>query len=319
MIAGRVVQGAGGAVLPLADDAQAGGLDANLVALLFSVGMYAILAVLPRYLQTPVDAGYGFGTSVTASGIFLLPMTAMVFCLGLLADRWGPKSVLLAGVALTAVAFVLLTLEHEQRLDLYVFSALSGMGGEWHERQHPHHRRFGGDGQYCGVEHGYGRPTGRVPLHQWILVPARGVYPCSDRDRSVRSPPPRARSHLGHVLIRVDNDGQLGAAGGGRQYVRFPFRCNVLVLDKGVPVVRAELENVGRAHVAQRVPLTDRAVDPDPHAAAYARRDDVVTRGPGVKEAGIVIHPLITDLTPYGTAPETRKSLTRRRTCTSVV
>jgi len=105
---------------------------ANLVALLFGVGMYAILAVLPQYLQTPADAGYGFGASVTASGIFLLPMTAMVFCCGLLAgplaDRWGPKSVLLAGVALTAVAFALLTLEHDQRSDIYVFSALSGMG-----------------------------------------------------------------------------------------------------------------------------------------------------------------------------------------------
>ena len=45
----------------------------NLVALLFGVGMYATFAFLPEFLQTPSAAGYGFGASITESGLLLLP------------------------------------------------------------------------------------------------------------------------------------------------------------------------------------------------------------------------------------------------------
>ena len=38
----------------------------NLVALLFGVGLYAIFAFLPEFLQTPSSAGYGFGASITS-------------------------------------------------------------------------------------------------------------------------------------------------------------------------------------------------------------------------------------------------------------
>jgi len=37
----------------------------KLVALLFGVGMYAMFAFLPEFLQTPRSAGYGFGSSIT--------------------------------------------------------------------------------------------------------------------------------------------------------------------------------------------------------------------------------------------------------------
>jgi MFS family permease len=52
----------------------------NLVSLLFGVGMYAGYAFLPQFLQTPERAGYGFGASVTVSGLLLLP------------SRWRPSS-----------------------------------------------------------------------------------------------------------------------------------------------------------------------------------------------------------------------------------
>ncbi|HJY70826.1 MAG TPA: MFS transporter, partial [Streptosporangiaceae bacterium] len=45
----------------------------NLVALLIGVGMYATFAFLPEFVQTPTAAGYGFGASITRSGLMLLP------------------------------------------------------------------------------------------------------------------------------------------------------------------------------------------------------------------------------------------------------
>ena len=104
----------------------------NLVALLFGVGMYSIMAFLPEFLQTPTSAGYGFGASITQSGLFLLPMTVTMFAFGLLsgglAERWGSKMVLVVGSALTAASFILLTVAHDEKWEIYAFSALIGAG-----------------------------------------------------------------------------------------------------------------------------------------------------------------------------------------------
>ena len=56
----------------------------NLVALLFGAAMYSAIGFLPEFLQTPPSAGYGFGASVTESGLFLLPMTVTMFAFGLI-------------------------------------------------------------------------------------------------------------------------------------------------------------------------------------------------------------------------------------------
>ena len=46
----------------------------NLVALLFGAGMFAVLAFVPQFTQTPTNTGYGLGASVTESGLIVLPM-----------------------------------------------------------------------------------------------------------------------------------------------------------------------------------------------------------------------------------------------------
>ncbi len=51
----------------------------NLVALLIGVGMYATFAFLPEFVQTPSSAGYGFGASITKSGLMLLPSAVTMF------------------------------------------------------------------------------------------------------------------------------------------------------------------------------------------------------------------------------------------------
>ena len=54
----------------------------NLVALLLGVGMYAVFAFLPEFLQTSPSVGYGFGVSITHSGLILLPSSVFMFLFG---------------------------------------------------------------------------------------------------------------------------------------------------------------------------------------------------------------------------------------------
>jgi MFS family permease len=59
----------------------------NLVALLIGIGMYATFAFLPEFVQTPRAAGYGFGASITQSGLLLRPSSITMFPVGMLAGR----------------------------------------------------------------------------------------------------------------------------------------------------------------------------------------------------------------------------------------
>jgi MFS family permease len=91
----------------------------NLVALLFGMGMYSMFAFLPQFLQTPDGiTGYGFGASVTESGLLLVPQTVATFLAGLLsgrlAARFGSKAVLVVGAGLTSLTTLALVLAHDQ-------------------------------------------------------------------------------------------------------------------------------------------------------------------------------------------------------------
>ncbi len=104
----------------------------NLVALLFGVGMYATFAFLPEFLQTPSSAGYGFGASITASGLMLVPMTVMMFLLGLvsgrLSIRFGSKPVLIVGSLISVIPFFILAFYHSHRWEILLATALLGTG-----------------------------------------------------------------------------------------------------------------------------------------------------------------------------------------------
>jgi EmrB/QacA subfamily drug resistance transporter len=104
----------------------------NVVALLFGVAMYATFAFLPQFLQTPPSAGYGFGLSVTGSGLVLLPssiaMFAAGFASGRLTRRFGAKMVLVAGAVVSVVPFVMLTFAHRHLWEMLVAVSLQGVG-----------------------------------------------------------------------------------------------------------------------------------------------------------------------------------------------
>jgi EmrB/QacA subfamily drug resistance transporter len=90
----------------------------NLVALLFGMGMYSMFAFVPQFLQTPEVAGYGFGLSVSESGLILLPQTVASFiggvAAGRLATRYGSKNLLVIGAALTAIGTFGMAFAHDE-------------------------------------------------------------------------------------------------------------------------------------------------------------------------------------------------------------
>ncbi|MFD0599511.1 MFS transporter [Catellatospora coxensis] len=102
----------------------------NLVSLLFGIGLFAVMTFLPVYVQTPPEAGYGFGASVTEAGLILLPMTVTMFAGGLAAAglerRHGSRAVLVAASAAQAASTVMLALGHDSRW--LVLTALSLLG-----------------------------------------------------------------------------------------------------------------------------------------------------------------------------------------------
>ncbi|MGW5663312.1 MFS transporter [Streptomyces sp. NPDC003758] len=104
----------------------------NTAALLFGAGMYAIWSFLPAFVQTPRAAGYGFGASVTASGLLMLPMLVAMFVSGVLSGRLEPvvgaKALLTAGAALGAVACGFLTLWHDAQWQVALVAGVFGFG-----------------------------------------------------------------------------------------------------------------------------------------------------------------------------------------------
>jgi EmrB/QacA subfamily drug resistance transporter len=104
----------------------------NLVALLVGFGMYASFGFLPQFSQTPPTAGYGFGASITESGLILLPASVTMFVVGLysarLVRRIGPKSVVVIGCLIVATAMGIVTFAHDHEWQLYLSNAIMGAG-----------------------------------------------------------------------------------------------------------------------------------------------------------------------------------------------
>jgi MFS family permease len=88
--------------------------------------------LIPQFVQTPVSNGYGFGSSVTQAGLFLIPSTiAMMIASplgGRLSGRYGSKVPLVLGSTITMLAFILLAVAHTQHWQVYLSSLLLGTG-----------------------------------------------------------------------------------------------------------------------------------------------------------------------------------------------
>jgi EmrB/QacA subfamily drug resistance transporter len=104
----------------------------NLAGFLIGFGLFSSFVLIPQFVQTPPSNGYGFDSSVTQSGLFLVPSTLMMLVAapfsGRLSRMYGSKVPLVLGAALTMLAFVVLAFAHSSHWQFYLASALLGIG-----------------------------------------------------------------------------------------------------------------------------------------------------------------------------------------------
>jgi MFS family permease len=104
----------------------------NLTTLLVGVAMFASFAFVAQFLQTPESAGYGFGASITESGILVLPQTVAAFVVGLVAgrlgQRYGSKNVLLVSIVIAAIGYLGFSFVHDERWQVYLLTTVMGLG-----------------------------------------------------------------------------------------------------------------------------------------------------------------------------------------------
>jgi MFS family permease len=91
-----------------------------------------MFAFLPEFVQTPSSAGYGFGASITSSGLMLLPSGVTMFVAGLYAGsltrRYGGKVLVVAGCLIGCVAMAMFAFAHSQEWEIYVATGILGVG-----------------------------------------------------------------------------------------------------------------------------------------------------------------------------------------------
>ncbi|MGA4838284.1 MFS transporter [Streptomyces sp. G45] len=105
----------------------------HLSAFAFGVLSYVFYVALPRFAQTPEEAGgYGFGATITVAGLLMLPgaLTVLPASMGVgwLARRAGDKAPLVIGFAVCAAGSALLAAAHTAMWQHLVFYALVGVG-----------------------------------------------------------------------------------------------------------------------------------------------------------------------------------------------
>jgi MFS family permease len=105
---------------------------ANVVAGCVGFSMFASFGFLPQLLQTPPEAGYGFGATITESGYLLLPSAVASFLVGFttssLIRRLGARAVITTGLLVSGVSFVATALWHDHTWQLYAATTIQGLG-----------------------------------------------------------------------------------------------------------------------------------------------------------------------------------------------
>jgi len=105
---------------------------ANLVMLTGGIGMYLLLSLITRYVQTPSAAGYGFGLDTFAAGLVLVPFSVLGFVAGKLLpplrQHVGARTLLAASTGVILAAFVLFALARGHLAEPVIAMSLLGLG-----------------------------------------------------------------------------------------------------------------------------------------------------------------------------------------------
>jgi EmrB/QacA subfamily drug resistance transporter len=104
----------------------------NVAACAIGFAMFGSFVLVPQFVQTPARVGYGFGASVTESGLFLLPSALLMLFAGPLSGRlgarYGSRVPLALGALSSGLSYAWLAAFHGERIDIYLSSVLLGLG-----------------------------------------------------------------------------------------------------------------------------------------------------------------------------------------------
>ena len=107
-------------------------LATNVAAFLTGLAMFGSFLLIPQFAQTPDQAGYGFGMTVTQAGLVMLPSAAIMLFAGpvggILGGRIGFRYVLMLGTALAGASFLMLAFSHQHVWEFIVAGVLMGAG-----------------------------------------------------------------------------------------------------------------------------------------------------------------------------------------------
>ena len=109
-----------------------GVLTADVTAVFAGVGMYLLLSLVTRYMQTPRSAGYGLGSSVLVTGLVLIPFSATSLLARRIAARLlqhlTPAEVLALSCAPALAAVLVLAFDRAGLMQLLVVMGIAGLG-----------------------------------------------------------------------------------------------------------------------------------------------------------------------------------------------
>ncbi len=107
-------------------------LTADVSTLLAGIGMYLLISLVTRLVQTPTGSGYGLGASVAVAGLLLVPFSAgsvvAVRLTPALIRRAGAAAVLPLGAAVVLAATVLFSCARSTAWEVAVVMAVAGLG-----------------------------------------------------------------------------------------------------------------------------------------------------------------------------------------------
>jgi MFS family permease len=104
----------------------------NLASVFVGAGSFTTFAAVPVFAQAPESTGYGFGLSVAAAGLLLVPHGAVMIpgapIAGHLCERIGTRATLLGGATLNTAASGLLVFAHGSPAWVLASMMLLGIG-----------------------------------------------------------------------------------------------------------------------------------------------------------------------------------------------
>lgn len=107
-------------------------LAANTTVLLVGIGIYPLLSLVVRLVETPTSTGYGFGASVTVAGLMLVPFSLASFAASRVIApalrRTTPEVVVALSCLVMLAAMVLFWVARDHLVELLVTMALAGFG-----------------------------------------------------------------------------------------------------------------------------------------------------------------------------------------------